>query len=45
MSPRRVSADPMDRSTFPLEPWRLVESRYNPENLGAAETFFAVGNG
>lgn len=45
MSPRRVSADPMDRSTFPVDPWRLVESRYNEDNLGAAETYFATGNG
>ncbi|SNU01480.1 alpha,alpha-trehalose phosphorylase [Ruaniaceae bacterium KH17] len=45
MSPRRVSADPIDRSTFPVDPWRLVESRYNEDNLGATETFFAVGNG
>ncbi len=45
MSPRRVSADPLDRSTFPVDPWRLTEIRHVDEGRGAAETFFAVGNG
>lgn len=45
MSPVRVSSDPVDRSTYPIDPWRLVENRYDPANVGAAETNFAVGNG
>ncbi|HUF97548.1 MAG TPA: glycosyl hydrolase family 65 protein [Ilumatobacter sp.] len=34
----------IDRSRFPVDPWRLVETR--PGNdLGLTETLFAVGNG
>lgn len=40
-----VTGDPVDRSTYPVDPWRLVESRFDADKLGAAETLFAVGNG
>ncbi|WP_150308704.1 glycoside hydrolase family 65 protein [Planctomonas psychrotolerans] len=35
----------LDRDRFPVDPWRLVEAQYDPEDLGVAETVFAVGNG
>ncbi len=35
----------LDRSRWPVEPWRLVESRYESHDLGLTETLFAVGNG
>src|SRR5699024_8251638 len=37
--------DPMDRSRFPLDPWRLVETAYDREDLGVTETLFSVSNG
>jgi len=38
--------DLLDRSRFPVDEWRLVESRPStPDELGTAETLFAVGNG
>ncbi len=30
---------------YPVDPWRLVESRFTPELLGRTETLFAVANG
>ena len=40
-----VGPDPLDRSRFPIDPWRLVERSYSPEDLGLTETLFAVANG
>ncbi len=37
--------DPMDRSRFPIDEWKLTEARYSADDLGVAETLFAVGNG
>ncbi len=37
--------DPLDRSRFPIEEWKLGEIRYSSEDLGVTETLFAVGNG
>lgn len=37
--------DPLDRSRFARDPWRLVERRFDPAGCGHAETLFAVGNG
>ncbi|NLG23504.1 MAG: glycoside hydrolase family 65 protein [Actinomycetales bacterium] len=37
--------DPLDRTRFPAEPWRLVETDYRGDDLGVTETIFAVGNG
>jgi len=41
----KVAADPVDRSRYPADPWRLVEVDHDLAGLGAAETLFAVGNG
>ncbi|HLS93653.1 MAG TPA: glycosyl hydrolase family 65 protein [Microbacterium sp.] len=35
----------IDRERFPIDPWRLVENRFNPDDLGVTETIFATGNG
>jgi len=40
-----VGPDPIDRGRFPADPWRLVETGYNPDDLGLTETLFAVANG
>jgi len=40
-----VGPDPLDRGRFPADPWRLVETGYNPDDLGLTETLFAVANG
>ena len=37
--------DPLDRSRFPIEPWRLVERAYDKHDLGLTETLFSVSNG
>ena len=37
--------DPMDRTRFPVDPWRLVETEYDESDLGVTETLFAVSNG
>ncbi|KQP66542.1 glycoside hydrolase family 65 protein [Nocardioides sp. Leaf285] len=42
---RHVAADPVDRSRFPVDPWRLVERAYDPDDLGVTETLFTVANG
>lgn len=39
------AADPIDRTRFPVDPWRLTETRYDPADLGQTETLFSVGNG
>ncbi len=45
MSFRTVPPDPMPRSRFPVDPWRLVETQHDPDDLGVTETLFAVANG
>ena len=35
----------MPRSRFPVDPWRLVETQHDPDDLGVTETLFAVANG
>lgn len=42
---RRIDADPMNRTRFPVDEWRLVECEPSQEDLGTTETLFAVGNG
>lgn len=37
--------DPLDRSRFPVDEWRLVESRFDGSDLGTTESLFTVGNG
>ncbi|MFA6300150.1 MAG: glycosyl hydrolase family 65 protein, partial [Nocardioides sp.] len=45
MNRERISADPVDRGRFPVDPWRLVERRHEPGDLGVTETLFTVSNG
>ncbi|KQR37153.1 glycoside hydrolase family 65 protein [Microbacterium sp. Leaf159] len=33
----------IDRDRFPVDPWRLIETRYSEDGVG--ETLFSVGNG
>jgi alpha,alpha-trehalose phosphorylase len=35
----------LDRTRFPVHPWRLTETAFSAEDLGRTETLFAVGNG
>ncbi|MCU1560720.1 glycosyl hydrolase family 65 protein [Mycetocola sp.] len=35
----------IDRDRFPVDPWRLVETQYSPDDQGVTESLFAVGNG
>jgi len=37
--------DLLDRDRFPVDPWRLVETKYSLEDIGVTETLFSVGNG
>ncbi|HWJ80856.1 MAG TPA: glycosyl hydrolase family 65 protein [Nocardioides sp.] len=39
------SRDPLDRSRFPADEWRLVETRFSDDDLGVTESLFSVGNG
>ncbi|MDR6868991.1 alpha,alpha-trehalose phosphorylase [Microbacterium resistens] len=35
----------IDRDLFPVDPWRLVETRFPGERQGVSETLFSLGNG
>lgn len=35
----------IDRDRFPVDPWRLVETSFDIDDVGVTETLFAVGNG
>ncbi len=37
--------DPLDRTRFPIDEWRLVETRFDDSDLGITESLFSVGNG
>ena len=39
------AVDPLDRSRFPADEWRLVETRFDASDLGTTESLFSVGNG
>ncbi len=39
------SADPIDRTRFPVDEWAWRETWYSTDDLGLTETVFAVGNG
>ncbi|MBM7517770.1 glycoside hydrolase family 65 protein [Nocardioides nitrophenolicus] len=39
------AGDPLDRSRFPVDEWRLVETRFDGSDLGTTESLFTVGNG
>ncbi|MBS45384.1 MAG: family 65 glycosyl hydrolase [Nocardioides sp.] len=40
-----LAVDPLDRTRFPLDDWRLVETRFEERDLGTTESTFSVGNG
>lgn len=42
---RSSSLDLLSPHTWPIESWRLVERRYDPQLRGRAETLFALSNG
>lgn len=41
----RLGTDPLDRTRFPADPWRLVECDPSLADLGTTETLFTVANG
>jgi alpha,alpha-trehalose phosphorylase len=43
MLPRQVV--PLPEHIYPPDPWRIVETRFNAEHIGRAETIFSVSNG
>ena len=45
MSTCLVGRDPLDRTRYPVDPWRLAETRYDESDLGVTESVFALGNG
>lgn len=45
MNSDAVGPDPVDRTRFPADEWRLVEVSHNDDDLGTTETLFALGNG
>ncbi|MFV0460404.1 MAG: glycoside hydrolase family 65 protein [Actinomycetales bacterium] len=45
MNAAELAEDPLDRTRFPANEWRLVETRHEDDDLGTTETLFAVGNG
>ncbi|MBB1509263.1 glycoside hydrolase family 65 protein [Tessaracoccus sp. MC1756] len=45
MKTREIITDPMNRSRFPVDPWRLVEVEPSAHDVGTTESLFAVGNG
>jgi alpha,alpha-trehalose phosphorylase len=40
-----ITADPVDRSHFPVDEWALVEAEFDPALQGRNESLFCVGNG
>ena len=41
----RATASVIPRHRFPVEPWRLVETELDHDDLGHTESLFAIGNG
>lgn len=39
------AVDPLDRTRFPIDEWRLIETRFDHTDLGVTESIFSVGNG
>jgi alpha,alpha-trehalose phosphorylase len=39
------AVDPLDRTRFPVDEWRLVETRFDASDIGTTESVFSVGNG
>jgi len=42
---RRLATIDMDRERFPIDTWRLVETRLGDDDGGLTGTLFAIGNG
>ncbi len=40
-----MNDSPIDRVRYPVDPWRLVETRYPDAHPGAVETMFSLANG
>lgn len=40
-----LPGEELDRSMFPVDPWSIIETRFDPGILGRTESVFAVGNG
>ncbi|MBF4160361.1 glycoside hydrolase family 65 protein [Nocardioides acrostichi] len=45
MTRLELDDQPLDRSRFPADPWRLIERAYDSSDLGVTETLFSVANG
>ena len=45
MKSREINSDPLNRSRFPVDPWRFVEVEPRAKDVGTTETLFAIGNG
>ena len=45
MNRSKRARHPLERGRFPVDPWRLVETAYDAEDLGTTETIFSVANG
>ena len=41
----RATASAIPRHRFPVDPWRLIETEPDHDDLGVTETLFAIGNG
>ena len=41
----RATASAIPRHRFPVDPWRLVETELDHDDLGHTESLFAIGNG
>lgn len=35
----------MNRDRFPVDPWRLIETSFDLDDVGVTETLFSIGNG
>ncbi len=41
----RIRPAPLDPEAHPVDPWRLIEARFDPERVPVGETLFALANG
>jgi len=41
----RVRPAPLDPEAYPVDAWRLIEARFDPERVPVGETLFALANG
>ncbi|MGO1543903.1 MAG: glycoside hydrolase family 65 protein [Gulosibacter sp.] len=40
-----LPGEELDRTMFPIDPWAIVETRFDPALQGRTESLFAMGNG